>query len=345
MSDRYPISPFPEGWFRVAWSHELGLRGVLSRRWCGRDVVVFRGESGVARMLDAYCPHVGAHLGHGGRVVGETLECPFHGWRLDGSGSCVHVPRVKKVPPRARVASYAVCEVSGAILAYAHPDNAAPRWTPAPLHGWGDAAWTKPRILAPWHVNSHVQEFGENGVDLSHVVMLHRHVTRAAHTLSIHADGPRFRHLSHQDYAVFGPMEWLGRKVHGTLEISLDGFGRIFAHGVVDAGIQLENHIVFYPTPTDEEKVELHGAVYFKRHRSRVLTQLLFLKAVREAKKTIDQDAPIWRYKRFVPRPLFVQGEEAMGRYRRWARQFYAPQDRVGDAEAVESADVEARSP
>ncbi|MBC8071843.1 MAG: hypothetical protein IAG13_26185 [Deltaproteobacteria bacterium] len=185
-------------------------------------------------------------------------------------------------------------------------------------------------------MNSHVQEFGENGVDLGHVVMLHRHITRAASTISVESEGPRLRHLSRQHYAVFAPLEWIGQRVEGTLEICLDGFGRIFAHGCVDAGIQLENHIVFYPTPIDEDRVELHGAVYFKRHKSRVLTRLLFMKAVSEAIKTIDQDAPIWAYKRYVAKPLFVQGEEAMGHYRKWARQFYAAGETVLEPNMVE---------
>jgi phenylpropionate dioxygenase-like ring-hydroxylating dioxygenase large terminal subunit len=334
MSERYPIAPFPEGWFRVAWSHELGRRAVLARRWCGRDVVVFRGESGTAHMLDAYCPHVGAHLGHGGRVHGETIECPFHGWRMDCSGSCVHVPLAKKVPPRARVTSYSVCEVSGAILAYAHHDGEVPRWTPAPLPGWNDPAWTQPEFLAPWRVRTHVQEFGENGVDLGHAVVLHSHITRAAETVFVESEGPVLRHKSHHHYRVFGPLEWLGKRVEGTLETRIDGFGRVAAHALVDAGIQIENRVVFYPTPIDEDMVELNAAVYLKRQSSRVLTRLLHMKSVREAIKTIDQDAPIWSNKRYIQRPLLVQGEEAMGHYRRWARQFYAG----GDAAVVEQA-------
>jgi len=122
--------------------------------------------------------------------------------------------------------------------------------------------------------------------------------------------------------------------VEGTLETRIDGFGRVAAHALVDAGIQIENRVVFYPTPIDEDMVELNAAVYLKRQSSSVLTRLLHMKSVREAIKTIDQDAPIWSNKRYIQRPLLVQGEEAMGHYRRWARQFYAG----GDAAVVEQA-------
>lgn len=63
----------------------------------GEELVAFRTEDGVANVTDAYCPHLGAHLGIMGRVVGDCIECPFHGWRFKGKdGSCSHVPYAAK---------------------------------------------------------------------------------------------------------------------------------------------------------------------------------------------------------------------------------------------------------
>ena len=59
----------------------------------GEHFVVFRTEKGVASVLDAYCPHLGAHLGIGSRVVGDCIECPFHGWKFRGEdGQCMAIP-------------------------------------------------------------------------------------------------------------------------------------------------------------------------------------------------------------------------------------------------------------
>lgn len=326
MSERYPIAPFPEGWYRVAWSDELRTRDVVPLEWLGRHLVLYRGDSGRAHVLDAHCPHLGAHLGHGGRVHGETIECPFHGWRMSCAGSCVLVPLSKKVPPRAKVRSWPVVEVSGAVLVYWHPEGEAPRWTPAPIAAWNDPQWTRPARLGPWRVRTHVQEFGENGVDLGHAVMLHSAVSRAAETLDTQSDGPVFRHKSRHHYRVFEPLEWLGKRVVGTLDTSIDGFGRVSVHAHVDAGIPIEYSVTFYPTPIDDEWVELTGALTVRKHSSRIVTHLLFAKSVREAKRTIDEDLPIWTNKRYQERPLLVEGEQAMGQYRRWARQFYPPE-------------------
>ena len=63
----------------------------------GENLVVFRTGAGKACVLDAYCPHLGANLGIGGRVVGDCIECPFHGWQFDGhDGKCTRVPYAEK---------------------------------------------------------------------------------------------------------------------------------------------------------------------------------------------------------------------------------------------------------
>ena len=69
------VPAFPESWYHLAMSSELPPGGVLTRRVCGREVVAFRTVTGSLGVLDAHCPHLGAHLGHGGRVVGEALRC------------------------------------------------------------------------------------------------------------------------------------------------------------------------------------------------------------------------------------------------------------------------------
>lgn len=59
----------------------------------GEHFAVFRTSEGAAYVLDAYCPHLGAHLGVGGRVVGDCVECPFHGWQFRGAdGQCTAIP-------------------------------------------------------------------------------------------------------------------------------------------------------------------------------------------------------------------------------------------------------------
>ena len=92
-SSRYPFTPYPDGWYHVAKSVDLAVGDVKPLRVLGRDLVLVRTESGQARVLEAHCPHLGAHLGFGGQIEGEDVVCPFHAWRFAaGDGRCVGVP-------------------------------------------------------------------------------------------------------------------------------------------------------------------------------------------------------------------------------------------------------------
>lgn len=64
----------------------------------GEHFAVFRGLDGKAYVVDAYCPHLGANLAVGGKVVGRScIECPFHGWQFDGeNGKCTRIPYAEK---------------------------------------------------------------------------------------------------------------------------------------------------------------------------------------------------------------------------------------------------------
>ncbi|HUA90154.1 MAG TPA: Rieske 2Fe-2S domain-containing protein, partial [Steroidobacteraceae bacterium] len=54
---------FPRGWFMVADAAELAANP-LPVRCFGQELVLFRGRaSGKPVLLNAYCPHMGTHLG------------------------------------------------------------------------------------------------------------------------------------------------------------------------------------------------------------------------------------------------------------------------------------------
>ncbi len=89
MATRFSFPPYANGWFQIAYSDELSPGEARPLHNFGRDFVLFRTETGVAHVLDAHCPHLGAHLGHGGKVEGEVIRCPFHAYTFDGNGSCI----------------------------------------------------------------------------------------------------------------------------------------------------------------------------------------------------------------------------------------------------------------
>ena len=80
------------GWFMVGWSAEFGASEVRPLRYFGEDLVAYRDGSGELHVLSGHCRHLGAHIGHGGKVVGDCVECPFHGWRWGPDGTNRYIP-------------------------------------------------------------------------------------------------------------------------------------------------------------------------------------------------------------------------------------------------------------
>ena len=129
---RFPF-PLPNGWYQVAYSDEVPVGEVKPLRYFATELVAFRGEDGEAHVLDAYCPHLGAHLGHGARVVGDRIRCPFHALEFAGSGRCARIPYAKRIPPRAEIRSWRVCEKNGMVLVHFDKQGRPPAFCSA--HG------------------------------------------------------------------------------------------------------------------------------------------------------------------------------------------------------------------
>ena len=83
---------YPNGWTPVLETRDLNRRQIKPIHAFGKDLVVYRGSSGKCYAFEAYCPHLGANLGVGGTIIGESIQCPFHGWVYDQDGRCTHIP-------------------------------------------------------------------------------------------------------------------------------------------------------------------------------------------------------------------------------------------------------------
>ena len=80
-----------------------------SRSILGDRVVLFRGTAGMAAALEDRCCHRAAPLSRG-KVVGDALQCGYHGLKFDAAGHCTEVPVQPAIPAGARVRSYPVRE-------------------------------------------------------------------------------------------------------------------------------------------------------------------------------------------------------------------------------------------
>ena len=76
---------FARAWFPVA--REVDLGSPVLATLLGARLVVFRTASGETVVLRNRCPHRGGALNLG-QVVGDGIQCPYHGWRFGADGSC-----------------------------------------------------------------------------------------------------------------------------------------------------------------------------------------------------------------------------------------------------------------
>ncbi|MGD1949222.1 MAG: Rieske 2Fe-2S domain-containing protein [Leptolyngbyaceae cyanobacterium] len=112
-----------KGWYLVTASKDIPKESVKSFDICGQRIVIFRGQDGKVRALDAYCPHMGTDLGIGS-VDGDQVRCFFHHWAFDGEGDCQDIPCQDHIPAGAALQAYATEEKYGFIWVY--PNTVAP---------------------------------------------------------------------------------------------------------------------------------------------------------------------------------------------------------------------------
>ncbi len=104
---------FVEGWYWVLPSQNLGVGTVKPITILGKNLVIYRGKDKVAVILDAYCPHMGAHLAEG-KVENNELRCFFHHWKFDAEGICVDIPCLAEPLP-VKIKSWPTAEKYGLI--------------------------------------------------------------------------------------------------------------------------------------------------------------------------------------------------------------------------------------
>lgn len=316
------VKPIPCGWFCVGVTSDLDAGDVVALRYFGRDLVLLRTESGEVALLDAHCPHNGAHLGVGGTVVGESIRCPFHGFCFDTrTGDCKSTPYGFDPPKgqRARIQGWPVHEVNGVILAYYSAARAAPTWRIPELDHRG---WSRLQHRRWEGLRATAEEAAENSVDSGHFTQVHNFKTSKI-TKDVATDGPLLT-ISHEIEAEipFSPFQRPTVRVHFDVEVH--GLGYSLVRGTIPS-LRTQFHNYVLTTPVDGETSDLrvcsiaqgdYGPLPFLRHVAGAFTFVAL-------KHEVSQDFQIWANKKWVERPALAKGDGPIGRYRKWAQQFY----------------------
>lgn len=96
-------------WYVGAWDHEVNRQFLLRRTLLNEPVLFYRQEDGTPVALEDRCCHRHAPLSKG-VLVGDDIQCPYHGLTFNPAGQCVRVPGQAAIPPEAKVRSFPVVE-------------------------------------------------------------------------------------------------------------------------------------------------------------------------------------------------------------------------------------------
>lgn len=158
-------------WYPFAWSEEVG-RELFARTLLGEPIVAYRKQDGVAIAMEDTCPHRFAPL-HRGQLVGDSVQCPYHGLRFNEQGQCVHNPHGDgKIPAAARIKSYPLTERDTLLWIWmGQPEEADPTrivdfsFLNEPKH-----AYTRGHVM---HMPLRIELMLDNLLDLTHAHYLH----------------------------------------------------------------------------------------------------------------------------------------------------------------------------
>ena len=312
-TSRYPFPSVPDGWFSVAASDEVAVGDVRALHYLGRELVAFRGDDGGVRVFDAHCPHLGAHLGVGGQVCGDGIVCPFHGWRFDGAGRVVEVPRLDRQPPRVTARTWDVCERNGRIFVWHHAGGAPPQFDVTSYRL--DGAWTPWRVTI-YRVRIGLQDLTENIIDRAHFWTVHDMAPPDNTHFDVSFDGPT---MIVDQYIKVTAVAETGFEVHARTTTCGPG---IVAIEVDEGPLDMLTYIT--QTPVDDEVTEI--TIHFSMT---ALDDERATASIAELNEQVTnaqfaQDVPIWENKVYRHRPPLTQVDGPIAKYRRWFRQFYS---------------------
>ena len=325
---------YPRGWFMVAGADEVAERPVPVR-YFGEDMVLYRGESGTAHLVSAYCPHMGAHLARnttsyiirdGRQIEGESIRCPFHGWRFGPDGRCTAIPYSDFVPGAARLKTWPVVERAGIIWMWHDPEGQEPDYPLPDFDGHYDQpGWVNWKIDFLGDLDIHGCEIVDNMADLGHMTPIHG--AQECIYFANRFDG----HTVHQYFRVVNR----GLAGGGATPSELDTW--YTGPGILQS--RMDSHMPAFMmvanTPIEDGRTRVwHALMVRVNDGSRALTDEERASAFEYQEMLrlgLVQDLEIWANKEFCVNPLAVPSDGPYGKLRTWYRQFFNDRARAAD--------------
>ena len=157
-------------WYVAALSRDID-RNPVNCRLLDEALVLYRKQAGEVVALRDRCPHRHAPLSLG-TLVGDEIQCRYHGFRFDCNGACTLIPGENAIPPAVSVQKFAVIEKHGFVWVWMAETSTADQARIPQWHWLENPGFMS--YYANFMVDAPFQMIVDNLMDLTHVHFVHR---------------------------------------------------------------------------------------------------------------------------------------------------------------------------
>ena len=340
----FPANVVPSGWYMIGWSSDFPVAEAKPLSYFGEELVAYRGESGELILLDAYCRHMGAHLGYGGCVKGDSISCPYHGWVWGPDGRNTEIPySAPDKMGRLKIKKYQIHEVDEIVLAYYSNDGREPLYDPPErMIRFEGETWPVSEATTKVWLDQKIspQYMAENAADAAHFKYVHRAAEIASIAEST-VDGGVFR--ARLDLTFGGHAETTWATPTGPVDGSI--ITENWGLGIGWSRLQGFDDVIYLMgiTPTSPQTADMRSTTWVARKRAdgSMMSEKVRDLWVAQQNGQVDADLNVWNHLSYIDKAPWAQSETSTMRVlRRWAKQFYpAEVDSAVVAAETEGAD------
>lgn len=164
-------------WYFAALSSDLKPGKLQRYELLGEPVLLGRTHKGEVYALRDICPHRAAPLS-AGRLVGETVECPYHGWRFKTDGACAAIPSLVDDQAmdvsRIKVRRYPAAESQGLVFVWMSADPRFDGEPPIPPPTFPGVMGGGPKLVDGMMFDAHIDHAVVGLMDPAHGPYVHQ---------------------------------------------------------------------------------------------------------------------------------------------------------------------------
>ena len=323
---------YPRGWFMVGEASDATTTP-KAVRFFGEDMVLYRGESGKAYLVEAYCPHMGTHMAlnttsyvvtDNEHVEGDNIRCPYHGWRFGPDGNCNDIPYSPSKPPKkACLKHWDIVEKAGCIWMWNDEEGGEPEYDLPDFEMWDSPHWVNWKIDALGELACHPQEVVDNMVDKGHLSPVHGSM-----------DMVLFQNIF-DDHKISQILTAGHKTLAGTGGEPMTNDTWYTGPGILQSVMvgEFPSHMLIAHTPVEDGKIMVWHALMVKvANENPTEEDVATARGYQEASLgAFSQDFEIWTHKKACLGPMMVKGDGPFDKLRIWYKQFFNPRARAGE--------------